>query len=95
LLVAINVMGAREADAAAPGKPKIFEVLLTAFQIMEAAMLEDKLARTQPDYYIQPPLRGVDILDFKNPGNILESVRPEAEAFRQYLEKNRRKLVGV
>jgi len=92
LLVAINVIGERPAEQQGLIKPKIFEVLLTAFQIMEARILETKLAQSQPDYYIKPALRNVDLLDFKNMDNILNNVKPEADLFRLYLEKNLRRL---
>jgi NTE family protein len=92
LLVAINVIGEHAPENSSQSKPKIFEVLLASFQTMEAANLETKLARSQPDYYIKPGLRNVDILDFKDLDNILESVKPEADLFRNYLEKNRSRL---
>jgi len=92
-LVAINVIGERMPENATLTKPKIFEVLLASFQTMEAANIETKLASSKPDYYIKPGLHNVEILDFQNLDNILESVQPEVEQFRSYLEKNRSRLV--
>ena len=92
LLVAINVIGERAPLTPALAKPKIFEVLLSSFQMMEASILENKLMRSQPDYYIKPNLCNVDILDFKNLDHILASVKPEADLFRSYLEKNLSRL---
>ncbi|NTV52578.1 MAG: patatin-like phospholipase family protein [Candidatus Firestonebacteria bacterium] len=95
LLVAINVIGERILDNTGRTKPTIFEVMLGSFQIMEAAHLETKLACAQPDYYIKPSLSNVELLDFKNMDHILASVKPEADLFRSYLEKNRSRLVSA
>ncbi len=85
LTIAINVVGDKLPKADKREKPKFFEALLSAFEIYEAAAIENKLHHAQPDIYIKPEIKNIDLLDFHLIDEIIDGVKKDAQAFKQQL----------
>ena len=86
ICIAIDVSGRRE-----PKKknavPNMFEIMLSTFEIMQDAILENKKKISKPHIYIKPDLVNVSVLEFHKSKQILESVEQDVEDFRAALEK--------
>lgn len=84
LLVAIDVSGKRKPGPRFPA-PGIIENLLNTFQILEGAILQEKLRHTHVDLYVKPSVSDVRIPDFHRIEGVLSAVKPDIDAFRQRL----------
>jgi NTE family protein len=57
------------------------------FEIMQTAVLNEKMKRLKPDIYICPELYDVRMLDFGKIENVIEQGKPAGEILRQELLK--------
>jgi NTE family protein len=90
ILVAIDVSGIvvpHRKDA----KPSMFESVMNSYQILEDAVLENKMKFVKPDLYIRPELKNIQILEFFKDAQIRESVRSDVIQFKKDLGK----LAGI
>lgn len=79
-VVAIDVSGeAEHGEAKLPGP---VETLLGAFSIMGKVIMERRALDSRIALYHRPALRGFRVADFLKSGEILDSVRQDAELFR-------------
>lgn len=93
VLAAVNVVGERVRTSGPLEKPRIFEAIFAAFQMVEGANIEYKLKQSKPDIYVKPRLQNIQILDFHRLPEILDAVKPEVKEFRRMLV--RRALCGA
>lgn len=70
ITVAVNVMG-RRADSA-DAVPSVTDAIFGTFQIMQRAILNEKLARRRPTLYVEPDIVGVRVLDFHKARSVFE-----------------------
>ena len=89
VVVAIDVLGERTPDS--KSSPGYFETSFNTLQIMENAIVTEKLKHKPPDIYIKPKLRDIRVLDFYKVDKIFhqaESSRRElAEKLKPYRVK--------
>lgn len=83
ITIAVDVLGTRTADGSRP--PSYFDTSFNTFQIMQAAILQEKLRNRQPDILVRPEIRDVRVLEFHRFEEIFEQARPAQEAFREDL----------
>lgn len=83
ITIAVDALGTRTADGAR--EPSYFDTSFNTFQIMQAAILEEKLKRRQPDILIRPDIRDVRVLEFHRFREIFEQARPAQEVLRKAL----------
>lgn len=86
VLIAIDVSGTNVPPKKHP-VPSIFESIMTTFQIMETAFVENQKVIYKPEIYIKPELENVQLLDFHRDEEIMRSVREDVERFKWELEK--------
>lgn len=72
--IAVDVLGERSHRPQAV--PNLVESVFNTFQIMEASIVREKLARRPPTLTIRPRTPDVDLLGFQHAERILEQTRP-------------------
>jgi NTE family protein len=84
LVIAVDVTGgpANEAKAA----PEAFEAMLGASQIMQGAIVAEKLKARAPDILVRPAVDGFRGLDFFRAKAILQAAEPAKEQFKRDLD---------
>ena len=80
--IAVNVGGSRHPDETPV--PNIMESLLGTIDIMQSAMLNNKMKHQPPDIFIHPEIKGVRMMDFTNIEEVLEQAQP---AIDELIEK--------
>jgi NTE family protein len=65
--------------------PNAFESVLGAFDIMQTAMLAEKLTKLKPDIYVRPQIRDVRMMDFGKIEEVFEQALPAAEQLKKEL----------
>ena len=81
--VAVNVMG-RRADSA-DAVPALADAVFGAFQIMQRAILNEKLRHRPPTIYIEPDVVGVRVLDFHKARAVFEQAKEAKARLKQQL----------
>ncbi len=82
--VAVDVTGRRTVDN--DHKPNALEAILGTSQIMQNAIIREKLKRQRPDILISPPVDDFRILEFYRIRNILSAAAPIKDELKQALE---------
>lgn len=80
--IAVNVAGRR-----APGKnrtPNTWDAVLGSVQLMQEAILAEKMKRRRPAIYVHPAITGIPLLAF---GQAADVLRQAAPAIREMKEK--------
>lgn len=85
LVVAVDVLGERTAGEEAI--PSVTEITFNSFQIMQAAIIAEKLRRQPPAIYIRPDIENVRVLEFYKAGQILAQSRPARDRLRRELQR--------
>jgi NTE family protein len=67
-------------------KPHMVENLMLSFEILQKALLDEKLKYSCPDIHVKPSLNDIGILDFKKAKEILASVENDVILFKKDLE---------
>jgi len=78
VVIAMDVGGVRHADE--KHRPPFFDTIISGFEIMEAAMIRERLQSDPPDIYLKPDIRNVGLLDFHKAEQIFrqsEAVKDE------------------
>ncbi len=83
IVVAVDVLGTRTPDS--EDGPGIFETSFNSFQIMQSAIVREKLARYSPEIYIKPRIENVRVLEFYKAEQIFLDASPAAERLRSML----------
>jgi len=83
--IAIDVSGEKSYPPDDP-VPNMVESILSAFQIMQASIVEAKVRVSAPDLYVKPSLTNIRVLDFYRYKEILSRVSQEVASFRASLE---------
>lgn len=80
-LIAIDVSGLQLIPSRFR-KPNMFENILSTVQILQNAIVENKMTVSKPDIYIRPSFRNIGILDFEKYDKVIESAQDEILRFR-------------
>ena len=83
ILAAIDVTGRQQPESQKEEVPNIFECIMNSFHIMETALLENKLAKSKPDFLYQPDIINISILDFTHYDEVISFAQPEINRFKQ------------
>lgn len=83
LSVAIDVTGRKTSGSGAPGS---LEAVLASSQIMQNAIIREKLVSQRPDILIRPPVDEIRILEFYRIKAILAASEPIKEELKQGLD---------
>jgi NTE family protein len=90
LIIAVDVLGTRTPNGGAE-VPSSLDSIFNTFQIMQSAIVAEKLKRQQPDFLVRPDIRDVRVLDFYRFEEIFEQGRPA----RDMLEAGLRARLGL
>jgi len=83
--VAVDVSGARTAGRArAPG---FFDLVFNSFQIMQRAIVDEKMKRIPPDILIRPDIRDVRVFEFFKSHIIAAQSAPAKEQLKRELAR--------
>lgn len=82
VILAVDVSGGAHAETGQP--PGAFEAMLGAAQIMQGAIVAEKLKASRPDILVRPAVGGFRALDFFRARQILQA----AEATRETLKRD-------
>lgn len=85
ITIAVNVLGRRGDSTSAV--PTAADAVFGAYQIMERAILNEKLDRRPPTIYIEPEIVGVRVLDFHKARAVFEQARPAKQAVKKALAR--------
>jgi NTE family protein len=80
ITIAVDALGTRTVDSSRD--PSYFDTSFNTFQVMQTAILEEKLKRLRPDFLIRPDIRDVRVLEFYRFAEIFEQARPALKTFR-------------
>jgi NTE family protein len=70
--------------------PNALESVLGTFEIMQSAVLAERMKRRKPDLYLSPELRDIRLLDFGKIPEVLLQAQPAADKLKKaFSEKNR------
>ena len=83
--IAVDVGGSRFPDETPV--PNIMESLLGTIDVMQEAMLNNKLKHHPPDIFIHPEIKGIRMMDFTGIEEVLEQSQP---AIDELIEKLKR-----
>jgi NTE family protein len=83
VLVAIDVTGRQQPESSSDEMPSIFESIMNSFHIMETALMENKLAKSKPDFLYQPDIVNVRIIDYTHYDDVIKYSQPEIDRFRE------------
>ncbi|MEI6789116.1 MAG: patatin-like phospholipase family protein [bacterium] len=89
-VVAIDLMGHR--DPSRQGKPNVFRSILGIFDIMQNAIIAEKLKASLPAIYIKPDIYNVDILEFDKVTQVLRQAAPARDQLRRELKAMLKRL---
>ncbi len=83
--IAVNIMGNNVHSMNKIPSPR--DAIFHTYQVMMAAMTEEKRANHPVDIYVEPPLVDIDMLDFHRPWEIYEQGLAVKDGFKRQLEK--------
>jgi NTE family protein len=85
LVIAVDVGGIRHADE--NHRPAFFDTVIGGFEIMEAAMIRERLKSNPPDIYLKPDIRNIGLLEFHKADQIFEQSAPVKAELRRKLKE--------
>lgn len=83
IVVAIDVSGAKTINEA--DKPGFTDLIFNTFEIMQQAIIQQKLKHQNPDIYIKPEIKDIRLLHFYRSREIFEQAAPAAELLKKQL----------
>jgi NTE family protein len=86
LVIAVDVGGTRVVVEG--HRPTFFDTVIGGFEIMEAALIRERICSNPPDIYLKPDLRRIGLLDFYRADQILAQSYPVREQLRERLRPN-------
>ncbi|MDZ7661050.1 patatin-like phospholipase family protein [Thiohalophilus sp.] len=87
VVVAIDVLGERTPDT--DNGPTYFETIFNTFQIMQAAVMQEKMRNRPPDIYIKPDIQDVRVLEFYKADEIYRQSRSGRDRLQDEIRKYR------
>ena len=90
VVVALDLMGRR--DPLRQGKPNLFRSIVGIFDIMQNAIIAEKLKACPPEIYIKPDIYNVDILEFDKVAQVLRQAAPARDQLRGELKAMLKKM---
>jgi NTE family protein len=84
LVIAVDVGGVRNADE--KHRPAFFDTVIGGFEIMEAAMIRDRIKSNPPDIYLKPDIRNVGLLEFNKAEQVFRQSEPVRDELRRRLQ---------
>jgi NTE family protein len=85
LVIAVDVGGTRHSDE--KHRPSFFDTVIGGFEIMEAALIRNRLQANPPDVYLKPDICGVGLLEFFKVDQILQQSEPIKDELRRKLQR--------
>lgn len=85
ITIAIDVLGQRTPDY--ENGPSYFETTFNSFQIMQAAIIDQKRQCNPPQIYIKPDIRDIRVLEFYKAGDIYRQAQPAQRQLREQLQQ--------
>ncbi len=85
VMVAVDVSGARTAGRLRT--PGFFDLVFNSFQIMQRAIVEEKMKRIPPDILVRPDIRDVRVFEFFKSRDIAAQSAPAKEQLKRDLER--------
>lgn len=82
--VAIDVIGGPGEEI--HGQPTGFEIIFGALQLLQGAIVAEKLKTRRPEVLIRPPVDAFRVLDFFVAKKILEASEPVKDAFKRKID---------
>ncbi len=82
-IAAIDVSGGKPDEQT--DLPDLTDSLFNAFEIMQQAIVQEKMKRLEPDIYIRPEIRDVRLLHFHKSREVFEQAAPAVEEFKSEL----------
>ena len=82
IIIAIDVSANNPSSG--NGKPPFYEIVFTAFQIMQTSIMNEKLNKSIPDFHIKTEIKDVRMLDFAKFDEILRQA-----------EQSKTELLGI
>lgn len=86
IVIAIDVSG-EKTPSLRRSTPRMFESVLSSFQIMQASIVQNKMKLFQPDIYIKPSLQNIRTLNFDKHEDIINSVKDDVIYLQQELDR--------
>jgi NTE family protein len=86
LIIAVDVLGVRTPEGS-DQRLSSMDNIFNTFQIMQRAILVEKMKRRQPDILVQPDIKDVRLLDFYRFQEIFELGRPARDALEAELRR--------
>ena len=83
--IAVDVGGSRFPDETPV--PNVMESLLGTIDVMQEAMLNNKLKHHPPDIFIHPEIRGIRMMDFTGIEKVLEQTQPAIDELVEKLKR--------
>jgi len=83
LTVAVDLSSGRARDG--DDNPSALQSALRALDLLQGALLDEKLKRGAPDIHFKPEIVGVPFMDFGKAGEVARQVRPQLEALQTTL----------
>lgn len=84
ITIAVYVLGTRTPPASLV--PSYFDASFNTFQIMQASIVQAKLAARRPQIYVRPEIHDVRVLEFYRVQEIFDEARPAQAQLRRELE---------
>lgn len=85
VVIACDVIGGPTPGAA--GTPDRVSALFSATQILQHAVMSEKLARRRPHLLLRPPVERVGTLDFFSAARIIRMVEAQRDAMKRSIER--------
>jgi len=73
-------------DPGKQGKPNLFRSVVGIFDIMQNAIIAEKLKAHPPTIYIKPDIYNVDILEFDKVAQVFRQAAPACDQLRRELQ---------
>ena len=84
VVIAMDVGGTRDADE--KHRPAFFDTVIGGFEIMEAALIRNRLQSNPPDIYLKPDIRNVGLLEFNKADQVFLQSEPVKDELRRKLK---------
>ncbi len=65
--------------------PGVFDAIFGTFQILQRALMNEKLEHRRPDIYVRPEIRDVRLMQFEKMNQVYEQCMPALEKFKKEL----------
>jgi len=85
LVIAVDVGGVRHADET--HRPTFFDTVIGGFEIMETALIRNRLQSDPPDIYLKPDIHNVGLLEFNKAEQIFRQSAPIKDELRRNLRE--------